>query len=208
MKYRRSILSRSSVPLRPLRLPAPCGIPICPPLATTAANPAFSCRCGSPGTGRPLREVHPGALRSSAPCHNGSGTRIFLPLRKPRNRPTPATGTSRAILVLRPLPQRQRNWHFPAVAEAPEPTDPCERHFPGLPGPPPHSTTAAEPVFSCRCGSPGTDRPLREVLPGPPRYSAPCHNGSGTGIFLPLWKYGTYILSLYILGVRQYAENE
>ena len=164
MKYRRSILPRSSAPLRPLRLPDPCGIPVCPPcpilaasrfvrpfpqrqrnpyfpavaevqgladpcgrcfprhpgpplLATTAAEPVFSCRCGSPGTGRPMREVLPGPSWSSAPCHNGSGTRIFLPLWKPRNRPTPATGTSRAILVLRPLPQRQRNPYFPAVAE-------------------------------------------------------------------------------------------
>ena len=181
------------------------------------------------------------APRSSAPCHNGSGTRIFLPLRKPRNRPTPARGTSLGFPVLRLLPQRQRNRHFPAVAEAPEPTDPCERCFPGHPGPPPLATTAAEPVFSCRCGSPGTGRPLRQALPGPSWSSAPCHNGSGTRIFLPLWKprnrptpaTGTsrailvlrplpqrqrnpyfpavaeiqklFILSLYILGVWQYA---
>jgi len=88
-----------------------------PPLATTAANPAFSCRCGSPGTGRAPREVLPGVPRSSAPCHNGSETGIFLPLRKPRNRPALARGASRGTPVLRPLPQRQRNWHFPVVAE-------------------------------------------------------------------------------------------
>ena len=128
--------------------------------------------------------------RSSAPCHNGSGTRIFLPLWKPRNRPTPATGTSRAILVLRPLPQRQQNPHFPAVAEVPELADPCGRHFLGTPvlrplpqrqqnphfpavaevqgladpcgrcipghfGPPTLATTAANPAFSCRCGNTG-----------------------------------------------------
>ena len=153
MKYRRSILPRSSAPLRPLRLPDPCGIPVCPPLPTTAAEPVFSCRCGSPGTGRPMREVLPEAPRSSAPCHNGSGTRIFLPLRKSRDWPTHAGGASRAILVLRPLPQRQRNPYFPAVVEAPESADPCDRHFPGHLGPPPLATTAAEPVFSCRCGN-------------------------------------------------------
>ena len=153
MKYRRSILPRSSAPLRPLRLPAPCGIPICPPLATTAAEPVFSCRCGSPGTGRPLREVHPGALRSSAPCHNGSGTCIFLPLRKPRNRPTPAGGASWGTSVLRPLPQRQRNPYFPAVAEVQGLADPCGRCFPRHPGPPLLATTAAKPAFSCRCGN-------------------------------------------------------
>ena len=117
MKYRRSILPRSSAPLRPLRLPDPCGIPVCPPLPTTAAEPVFSCRCGSPGIGRP-----------------------------------------------------------------------CGRCILGHPSPPPHSTTAAEPVFSCRCGSPGTGRPMREVLPEAPRSSAPCHDGSETGIFLPLRK--------------------
>ena len=152
MKYRRSILSRSSVPLRPLRFPVPCGIPVLrplpqrqrnphfpavaeapelavpcerhflglpgpPPLATTAAEPVFSCRCGSPGTGRPLREMLPVAPLSSAPCHNGSGTRIFLPLRKPRNWPSPARDASRGTPVLRPLPQRQRILHFPAVVE-------------------------------------------------------------------------------------------
>ena len=141
MKYRRSILPRSSAPLRPLRLPDPCGIPVCPPLPTTAAEPVFSCRCGSPGIGRPLREVHPGAPqssapfhngpgtgrpmrevlpeapRSSAPCHDGSETGIFLPLRKPRNWPFPARGASHGTPVLRSLPQRQRNPYFPAVVE-------------------------------------------------------------------------------------------
>ena len=58
-----------------------------PSLATTAANPAFSCRCGSPGTGLSPRETPLGPLRSSAPCHNGSESRIFLPLRKPWSRP-------------------------------------------------------------------------------------------------------------------------
>ena len=174
--------------------------------------------------------------RSSAPCHNGSGSCIFLPLRKYRNRPSPARGTSWATQVLRPLPQRQRNphfpavaeapelaapcerhfsWHpgppvlrplpqrqrnphFPAVAEAPELAVPCERHFPWHPGPPPHSTTAANPAFSCRCGSPGTGRPLREALPVASRSSAPCHNGSGTRIFLPLRKYGSsHIVTMY-----------
>ena len=234
MKCRRSIFPRSS---------ALCGRPGPPLLATTAAEPVFSCRCGSPGTGRPLREALPEAPRSSAPCHNGSGTRIFLPLRKPRNRPvlargasrgtpvlrschngsgtriflplrkprnrpTPAGGASRGTSVLRPIPQRQRNPYFPAVAEVQGLADPCGRCFPRHPGPPLLATTAAKPAFSCRCGSPGTGRPLREVLLGAPQSSAPFHNGSGTGIFLPLWKYGTYILSLYILGMRQYAENE
>lgn len=55
--------------------------------------------------------------RSSAPCHNGIGTRIFLPLRKPRNWPSPARDASRGTPVLRPLPQWQRILHFPAVAE-------------------------------------------------------------------------------------------
>ena len=130
-------------------------------------------------------------LRSSAPCHNGSGTRIFLPLWKPRNWPSPARDASRGTSVLRPLPQRQRNLHFPAVAEAPELAVPCGRCFPWHPGPPPLATTAAEPAFSCRCGSPGTGRPLREMLPVAPRSPDPCHNGSGTRIFLPLRKYGS-----------------
>ena len=130
-------------------------------------------------------------LRSSAPCHNGSNIRIFLPLRKSRDWPTPAGGASRGTSVLRPLPQRQRILHFPAVVEAPELAVPCGRCIPWHPGPPPLATTAAEPAFSCRCGSPGTGRPLREVLPVAPRSSAPCHNGSGTRIFLPLRKYGS-----------------
>ena len=125
---------------------------------------------------------------SSASCHNGSKTRIFLPLRKSRNWPPPARGASRATPVLRLSPQRQQNPHFPAVAEVPELANPCERHFPGHPGPPLLATTAAKPAFSCRCGSPGTGRPLREALPGPPRSSAPCHNGSESRIFLPLRK--------------------
>ena len=93
------------------------GYPGPPLLATTAAKPAFSCRCGSPGTGRAPRGVLPRALRSSAPCHNGSESRIFLPLWKLRNWPCPARGASRGTLVLRPLPQRQQIPHFPAVAE-------------------------------------------------------------------------------------------
>ena len=52
-----------------------------------------------------------------------------------------------------PLPQRQQNPHFPAVAEAQEPADPCERRFQGHPGPPLLATTAANPAFSCRCGN-------------------------------------------------------
>ena len=131
-------------------------------------------------------------LRSSAPCHNGSNIRIFLPLRKSRDWPTPAGGASRGTSVLRPLPQRQRILHFPAVVEVPELADPCERHFSGHPDPPPLATTAAEPAFSCRCGSPGTGRPLREALPGPPRSPDPCHNGSESCIFLPLRKYGSF----------------
>ena len=155
MKYRRPILLRSSAPLRPLRFPVPCGTSALrsSALATTAANPVFSCRCGSPGTGRAPRGVLPRALRSSAPCHNGSESRIFLPLRKPRNWPSPARGASRGTLVLRPLPQRQRIQYFPTVAEATELAVPCERRFPRHFGPPPLATTAANPAFSCRCGN-------------------------------------------------------
>ena len=152
MKCRRSIFPRSSALCGRSGFPL-FAAPRSSALATTAAEPVFSCRCGSPGTDRPLREALPWASRSSASCHNGSGTGIFLPLRKPRNRPTPARGASRATLVLRPLPQRQRNPYFPAVAEVPEPADPCGRCFPRHPGPPPLETTAAEPVFSCRCGN-------------------------------------------------------
>ena len=144
-----------------------------PSLATTAAESAFSCRCGSPGTVLSPRETPLGPLRSYAPCHNGSEFRIFLPLRKPRNWPSPAGDASRGTPVLRPLPQWQRILHFPAVVEAPELADPCGRHFPGHLGPPPLATTAAKPAFSCRCGS--TEVP---------------------------------ILSLCILGVWQYTENE
>ena len=144
-----------------------------PSLATTAAESAFSCRCGSPGTVLSPRETPLGPLRSYAPCHNGSEFRIFLPLRKPRNWPSPAGDASRGTPVLRPLPQWQRIPYFPAVAEAPELAVPCERCFPWHPGPPPLATTAANPAFSCRCGS--TEVP---------------------------------ILSLCILGVWQYAENE
>ena len=144
-----------------------------PPQSTTAAEPVFSCRCGSPGIGRPLREVHPGALWSSAPCHNGSESRIFLPLRKPRNWPTTAGGASRGTPVLRSLPQRQRNRHFPAVAEAPELADPCDRHFPGILVLRPLPQRQRNPYFPAVVE-------IRNI----------------------------YILSLYILGMRQYAENE
>ena len=94
--------------------------------------------------------------------------------------------------LFRPNPQRQWNRHFPAVAEAPELADPCERCFPWHPGPPLLATTAATSAFSCRCGSTGTGCSLREILPGPPRSSAPCHNGSGSCISLPLRKYGAF----------------
>ena len=174
------------------------------------------------------------AFRSSAPFHNGSESCIFLPLWKPRNWPFLARGTSWASQVLHPLPQRQRNPYFPAVAEAPELAVPCGRCFPWHPCPPPLATTAAEPVFSCRCGSPGTGRPLREMLPVAPRSSdfpavaeapelaVPCgrcfpwHPGPpplATTAANPAFscRCGSTevpILSLCILGVWQYAENE
>ena len=145
------------------------------------------------------------AFRSSAPFHNGSESCIFLPLWKPRNWPFLARGTSWASQVLHPLPQRQRNPYFPAVAEAPELAVPCGRCFPWHPCPPPLATTAAEPAFSCRCGSPGTGRPLREMLPVAPRSSAPCHNGSESCIFLPLWKYGSsHIVTMHFRCVAIY----
>ena len=168
MKYRRSILPRSS---------ALCG------------------RSGFPFLA---------ALRSSAPFHNGSESCIFLPLWKPRNWPFLARGTSWATQVLRPLPQRQRILHFPAVAEVPEQAVPCERHFLGHPGPPPLATTAAEPAFSCRCGSPGTGRPLREALLVAPRSSGPpplATTAADPAFSCRCGSTEVPILSLYILGV-------
>ena len=172
MKYRRSILPRSSAPCHNgsescifLSLRKPRNRP----------TPARGTSRGTP------------VLRPSVPCHNGSGSCIFLPLRKYRNRPSPARGTSRGIPVLRPLPQRQRIPHFPAIAEALEPASPARdsyratsllrplpqrqrnpyfpavadalepayprgRHLLDCFAPTPLATTAAESAFSCRCG--------------------------------------------------------
>jgi len=125
-------------------------------------------------------------IQASIPCHNGSRIRIFLPLPMPWNRPIPAGDTSWTASLLRPLPQRQRIPHFPAVADALEPAYPRGRHLLDCFAPTPLATTAAESAFSCRCGCPGTGLSPRETPLGLLRSYAPRHNGSESRIFLPL----------------------
>ena len=74
--------------------------------------------------------------------------------------------------------------------------------------PPPLPQRQQIPHFPAVAEVPEPAGPCDRALPGPPRPSAPCHNGSKSCIFLPLRKYGVSILSLYILGIWQYAENE
>ena len=167
MKYRRSILPRSSAPCHNgsescifLSLRKPRNRP----------TPARGTSRGTP------------VLRPSVPCHNGSGSCIFLPLRKYRNRPSPARGTSRPP----PLATTAANPAFSCHCGSPGAGQSCERLLSGHFAPPSLATTAANPAFSCRCGCPGAGLSPRETPLGPLRSYALRHNGSESRIFLPL----------------------